>query len=403
MSQSRNDVESPGGGSRLPEEETRLSACLTSPFPEVRRHGARRAGEEGDESLGDTLVTLLDDPEPAVRREAARALGRLDWGEAIPRLLELLEDETPGVALDAAWALGCIGGPEGDGLAEEEPEPPGRARWAAPAERPPRGEAAPRTSRLVGLEALALVAFLGFGLGRFLPPLKAFLGMEEAPVALDGSRRGRDRARSLLFPGEDVLSRIGVGASLALEQDPRGLNLLSRAIDDFLFPSGTAAPRNLRLPEDVVASPGELVEDPWPEEELRWPPRSGAPSSSLPGRNGGRSVSAVSEAPQDPEPALEVPGGPEPASGPPLDPGPGSPAPGAASTPSSEEPIPEGFGSLAGVEQELYREAALRYLRAGDREQARELLSMATGRPVADQDLDRLLTPESEGNDRSSR
>jgi hypothetical protein len=356
--------------------QQRLVGCLESPFPEVRRHGARRTGELGDGELSPLLAPLLRDAQPTVRREAARALGRLGAEEVVEDLLELLEDPDPGVALDAAWALGCIGGPGGEALVEdpgELVEPPGRARWS-----PPAGGASAKSGSSrrysAGVEVFALVALLGFGLGRYLPSLQVLLGGVPTSSSDSGkSSRDRAQARALLFPGQDVVSRIGIGASLALDQDPDGLRLLSRAMDDFLFPNpGGSGPRSLRLEGQVLGPRSDLVEDPWPEAS---PTPAASPTLAVNPRRkreGTKPVAAV-----------------------PTQKGKGRRSelrnPEARQAPKASSQMPLDRGALAGVEHDLYRVAARRYLEAGDRRQALELLSMATGRDLKDADLERIL------------
>lgn len=366
------------GARERDEEHERLLACLESPFPAVRVHGARWAGREGLPSLVAPLVALLDDADPEVQVEAARALdgigGRAEQaaeaarvrgeggsGGAPPVLAGRARGPDPGPtrapSRQETGPKSAPPRPRGPWDAEEGEGTPdaghddSRDLGAAPAS----GSSPPLRH---GRELLLLVAVAGFLAGRNLrPPIEATAVPPAAATSLEE-----------LFPGGDPFSQIGRGAALARQGDPAGLPMILQGVDELLLPELAGSPRTRTAPLPVgEVDDAELVEDPWSGEGEAWPAEPGGPAPVLPPA---RSLPARMPG--------ESPGPPPPTSRPsPVPPGPRgtrAPAPGPRGPPAAS--------AVSAVERDMFLDAARRYLAGGDRARARELvLRVASGFP----------------------
>lgn len=398
----------------------RLRGCLASPFTDVVLHGLEAAADRHDPTLARWVLPCLDSPQSVVRRRAARVLGQLGSRSAAEALVLRLEDEDPGVALEAAWALEQVRptdevvaarrdraaaelrgkGPEEPVLAtpppfEEAPDPVASPPARRPPASPPRPPATPApspppsTGGEVGpgtdlgmllssleenaerraersdwprVELLLICAFLGFVFGRFLP------GMREEPTALPppAGRLTRERARELLFPGEGVLARLGRGAALVLEDDSRGVALLDEAVTEYHFAPGDRwtdeAAEGFRLElesERNPLGPPRTWRPPGDEAQAATTPSDASAPPEVPAWARGRDAAA-----EAPPTVAELP----PASS--LD---GSPS------------------MVSRAEETLFKAAARRYVEAGDRQHAIELLETLTGRNFPGDELERYL------------
>ncbi|MEQ9668441.1 HEAT repeat domain-containing protein [Coleofasciculus sp. G2-EDA-02] len=90
-----------------------INKLLTAADPAIRSTAAYALGYMGiqePETIGSTLVNLLNDPEVIVRSEVVEALGGLHYKRAIARIQHTLRnDPEPLVRASAAEALGDIG------------------------------------------------------------------------------------------------------------------------------------------------------------------------------------------------------------------------------------------------------------------------------------------------------
>lgn len=374
-------------------DRERLERCLESPFPEVRLHGLRWLGER--RVAGQTLRVrrLLSDADPRIRREAARALATLAEESAVADLVELLEDPDPGVQTEAAAALGAIAKRAEEAQPVRDPVGPGRVSgtgaWEGgrtdpgsqqgsagrlPAGAHPSGSdhatsrgpalregqalpaasgdaagggrsrAEPAPLGATGLEMapgsfllvvsgvgllLVGVAFLGIAVGRGLGPASAGTPVPTGVFT-------EEEARDLLFPGNDLYSRIGRAASRARSGDTEAVADLTAHYEDLLFPSPAGSPRTsgqVGVPSGVRIPPE--ADDPWPGE-------------------GEDSAAGV------------------PVASPPASP-PSRPPTSSPTRPPSKAP-----GATPGaLERRMYIEAASRYLAQGDRTRARTLFERA--------------------------
>jgi hypothetical protein len=414
-----------------PEPETleRLRGCLASPFTDVVLHGLEVAAGRHDPTLALWVMPCLESPQAVVRRRAARVLGQLGAPGAAEALVLRLEDEDPGVALEAAWALEQVRPTDEVVTARRvrttqelaEPQAPEAALASPPsfeaAPAPPPGPAAPPgpapvlpprpppSSRppepappgpgpgSVGMatgaelaqllatleenaerradragsprfELLLVFVFLGFVFGRYLPGDRE----EAGPLPPPAGRMTRTRARALLFPGDGVLARLGRGASLVLEDDSRGVPLLDEAVTEYHF-----APREQREAGGDEHFRLELES----ERNPLGPPRTWRPNAeSAPGA--ARTPEGAASRPEVPAWAREP--------GPDVE----APPPVAEATPRSE---PGSLPSMVSkAEESLYKAAARRYLEAGDRDHAIELLETLTGRNFPGDELERYLS-----------
>lgn len=319
--------------------------------------------------------------DPASSPELAPSLSELDdeeeaevqeWVETSRKIL--LESLKEDLALDAS-----------DPEAEEDPgeargpQPPLGSRRSTPISLP-RG---PRSrSSLPTAEVLCLVGFLGFVVGRYIPMLRQ-APVEPPPTQVQVSAREltRPEARNLLFPGNDLVSRIGRAASEVVDGHMESMPKLHAALVELHFPqlrspTTQLSPRSQEPERSLSISPPRtrvpVPTQPEAASSLPLPEAGALQGSKKSERGGGASRSDSSKLPLDSSQSNQV----------------------------RELRIPLGGGhatvlvppgaDLKATEDSIYLESARNYYQLGDVGKASELLGLMLGREPLPEELEAL-------------